>query len=488
MDQYERIRNLYAIEGLSQRQIARMLGISRHTVARYCTGENLPGVRKPCNRQPNVVTPEIIAFIEQCFREDAELGRSKQRHTAHRIYTRLYEEKGFTGAESTIRRAVREFKEKIPARASVPLHFAPAEAAQVDWGQATVFIAGQKVTSHMLCMRLCNSAAPFVITYPNEREEAFLDGQRRAFEFFGGVPGDLIYDNLKTAVKEGWGKNAREQDKLKVFAAHYAYTARFCNPGKGNEKGLVEDLVGFCRRNFLVPAPHFNSWEELNSYLAKQCQQYIDKHQIRGREQSVKEAFLQEKSVLTRLPITPYDAARAKEARVDHFATVVYETNHYSVPVNSVGKMVSLRITPFNIDIYYRGNKIASHSRSYEKQKTYYQMEHYLPLIKERPRAVFNARPVKAAGLPCQIEAYARKLADAEKGMVRLLTLVIEHGIDNVTDAINRAENNEHYSVDLVQYYLNQDKVTVRLPITGPQVMPVDLTAYDALLTGGLPA
>jgi transposase len=145
VDQYERIRNLYAIEGLSQRQIARMLGISRHTVARYCTGENLPGVRKQINRQPNVITPEIIAFIEQCFREDAELGKSKQRHTAHRIYTRLCEEKGFTGGKSTIRRAVHEIKEKMPAKASVPLHFAPAEAAQVDWGEATVFISGHKV-------------------------------------------------------------------------------------------------------------------------------------------------------------------------------------------------------------------------------------------------------------------------------------------------------------------------------------------------------
>jgi len=149
----------------------------------------------------------------------------------------------------------------------VPLNFGPSEASQGDWSQATIILNGVKTEAHLFCMRLCHSLAPFVIAYPTEREETFLEAHVKGFEFFGGVSRDLIYDNLKTAVKEGWGKTAREQDKFAAFRAHYAYRPVFCNPGEGHEKGLVENLVGYARRNFLVPVPKVSSFEELNQLL-----------------------------------------------------------------------------------------------------------------------------------------------------------------------------------------------------------------------------
>jgi len=484
VDQYQRIRQLYVVEGFSQRQIARMLGISRNTVQRYCKGDNLPGERKPVKRAPSVITAEVTQFIKQCLKED-ELERANQRHTARRIYTRLCEEHGFTGGESTVRQAVRELREKMP-KVFVPLSFGPGEAAQVDWGEATVIINGQRVRAHLFCIRLCYSLAPFVIAYPTEREEAFLDGHRRAFEFFGGVPKDLIYDNLKTAVKDGWGKMAREQENFKVFTAHYAYHSRFCNPREGHEKGLVEDLVGYCRRNFLVPVPRVGSWQELNQHLAERCLRYIDQHHVKGKDLPVKDAYGIERKTLIPLPVRPYEAVKIKEARVDAFATVGYETNRYSVPISYAGKIVTLRISPFIIDIYYKGDLIASHNRTYQKHKTLYRLEHYLPLIAMRPRSVFNAKPVKEAALPEEIEAYARRLKDPERGMVRLLTLVIEHGVSPVIDALREARKNNQFSVDIVQYYLTRGHSGLELSISGPQVKAVDLVAYDALLMGGI--
>jgi len=202
VDQYQHIRHLYLVEGLSQRAIARQLKISRNTVRRYCNGAHVPWERKTSPRKAQVVTAEVIEFIEQCLKEDENALDRRQKHTAKRIYDRLRQEKGFRGGESTIRRVVRELKAK-PSKVYVPLSFSPGEAIQVDWGTATVIMAGQRTEVNLFCMRLCFSCAPFVVAYPSQREEAFLEGHKAGFELFGGVSRYIIYDNLKTAVKEG---------------------------------------------------------------------------------------------------------------------------------------------------------------------------------------------------------------------------------------------------------------------------------------------
>lgn len=354
MDQYQDIRRMFVVEGLSQRAIARELKISRNTVRRYCQGENVPWERKSGPRATKVVTPEVIEFIKACFEVDANSPDKRQKHTAQHIYDRLCDEKGFTGGASTIRRVVNLLQEKMP-KVYVPLAFDPGEAIQVDWGTGTIILNGVKTEAHLFCMRLCHSLAPFVIAYPCEREEAFFEGHVKGFEFYGGVSRDLIYDNLKTAVKEGWGKTAREQDKFAAFRAHHAYRSIFCNPGEGHEKGLVENLVGYARRNFLVPTPEVNSFEELNELLQQRCLKYITRHQVRGRDMSVREAFELEQKALLPLPVKRYDGGKTAEGRVDYFSTVRFETNSYSVPVKWAGKIVSVKSTPLDIKIHYHG-------------------------------------------------------------------------------------------------------------------------------------
>ncbi|MGI6550437.1 MAG: IS21 family transposase [Syntrophomonadales bacterium] len=484
VDQYDDIRQMYLVEGMSQRAIARELGISRNTVRRYCHGANVPWERKPVDRAANIVTPEVVDFIKSCFKEDAQSPNSKQKHTARRIYERLCEEKGFTGGASTIRRAVRELREKQP-KVFVPLSFDPGEAIQVDWGQATIILNGVKTQAHIFCMRLSHSIAPFVIAYPTEREESFLEAHIRGFEFFGGVSRDLIYDNLRTAVKEGWGKNAREQDKFAAFRAHYAYRPLFCNPGEGHEKGLVENLVGYARRNFLVPLPEVTSFEELNQLLEQRCARYIEHHRVRGRDMSVKEAFALEKSALLALPVKSYDASKTAEVRVDYFSTARFETNCYSVPVKWVGKQVTVKASGLEVKIYYRGEEIGSHPRSYLKHKTIYQLEHYLPLIEQRPRSVFHARPVKEANIPEQIYAYANRLPSPDKAMVRLLRLMVDYGVEAVLNAVKDAQAKQHYSIDVLQFNLKRGEKATELSIKGPSVNLVDISAYDQLLKGG---
>lgn len=190
--------------------------------------------------------------MKQCLKDDENEHTKKQNHTAKRIYTRLVEEMGFTGGETTVRAYVHALKGKA-AEVFVPLYFAPGDAIQIDWGEATVSLAGDKLVVNLFCARLCYSDMPFVIAYRRQNSESFLDALVQAFEFFGGTPKRVIFDNAKVTVKDGFGANARATDGYAALSAHYGFEPIFCNIASGNEKGLVEGLVGFSRRNFCVP-------------------------------------------------------------------------------------------------------------------------------------------------------------------------------------------------------------------------------------------
>lgn len=481
VDQYQLIRNLHTVKGKSQRYIARVLGISRNTVKKYCDGAAVPWERKTPVRKSPVITDEVLAFINQCLKEDQTAPR-KQRHIAHRIFERLQEELGFQGSESTVRYRVGQLRKNFN-NVYIPLSFGPAEASQVDWGSATVIMDGQKTEVQLFCVRLCYSSAPFVVAFPSQREEAFLEGHILAFSYFGGVTFRYIYDNLKTAVKEGFGRYAKEQESFHRFRAHYAFEASFCNVRAGHEKGLVENLVGWARRNILVPLPEVKDFTELNALLLERCQRYLE-HTIRGREANVGELLRQEQTKLLPLPKMAFDPAKLTEHEADHYATVAFDGNRYSVPVELAGETLTVKGYARTVKIYYQGEEVAVHERLYQKGKTSYQLTHYINLLELRPRAVWNAQPVKAANLPDCFSRFAKTSADPDRAMVRLLRLVVDEGLARVVKALERTIAVGSNSVQVVEYYLNQEKPPFRLNISGPSVKPPDLGRYDLLIGG----
>ncbi|MEN1762303.1 IS21 family transposase, partial [Anoxynatronum sibiricum] len=245
----------------------------------------VPWERKPYERISSVVTEEIRAFIQECLDQDEAEGLKKQSHTARRIYHRLKHEKAFTGGESTIRNIVNEMRPKHK-EAFMPLEFDPGEAAQVDWGEATAYIKGIKTKVQLFCYRPCYSADIFVKAFYRQNQESFLEGHVDAFTHFNGVPGKIIFDNARVAVKEGFGLYAKPQAAYQALSAHYAFAMHFTNINSGNEKSLVENLVGWSRRNILVPVPRVETIEKLNNTLLAGCLEYRH-HQIQGRSQTV---------------------------------------------------------------------------------------------------------------------------------------------------------------------------------------------------------
>lgn len=461
VDIYKEIRKR-TLEGESQRGIARALGISRNTVKKYMEGERLPGEGIERPREPSVLTPEVTAFIEACLKSDEE-SPSKQHHTARRIYDRLVEETGFTGGETTVRAYVRQAREKTK-EAFVPLAFAPGDAIQIDWGEATGWVAGMKLVLNLFCARLCHSGAPFVIAYRRQNSESFQDGLIHAMEYFGGVPRRVIFDNAKVAVKDGFGANARATDSYVLLSAHYGFEPVFCNIASGNEKGLVENLVGFCRRNFCVPVPHAENMDQLNTMLQEGCEGYLV-HQIRGKEADVGTMFNLERKALYLLPAYRLDIAKRAEAKVSAFSTVRYDTNSYSVPVQFCGKSVSIKALPERIEVFSEGKVIAVHQRCFGRQQSVYQLEHYLPLLERKGRAIFQARPV-LNNVPVTFLDWLKRQDLKPKELVSLLKLSLEVGYEAVMSGFAPAAPPSEI-IDTVQ------------------APDVDLAAYDALCGAG---
>ena len=361
---YKQIRKM-RLDSMSQRQIAATLHISRNTVKKYWDGDSVPWERKDYSREASVLTEDVVAFVRQCLDEDSQCRSKKQHHTAKRIYDRLVAECGFTGSETTVRRLVKELREKSQ-EAFVPLAFPAGDALQIDWGEATVYLYGVKTTVNLFCARLCYSGAPMVLAYRRQNEESFLDALVQVFQYFGGVPKRVIFDNGKVAVKDGCGAHARKQAGYAALAAHYGFEAVFCNPASGNEKGLVEGLVGYIRRNVCVPVPKAETMEDLNRMLQEKCLNYLS-HQIRGKESSVGEMLTKEREKLYPLPGYPFDPCKRVTGRVDRFCTVRFDTNNYSVPAAYCGREVSVKAGPETVSIYFEGQCIARHRRCLDR-------------------------------------------------------------------------------------------------------------------------
>lgn len=463
VDVYKEIRRLQYEGVTSQRRAAVMLGISRNTVKKYWEGNAVPWDRQAYEREAVVLTPEVIRFIESCFEADEQEHVRKQHHTARRIYNRLVEECGYTGSESSIRKAVHKLKvERGSIETYVPLRFAPGSAMQVDWGEAVIYLGGQRLTVNLFCARLCYSCAPFVTAYYRQNLESFLDALTRSMQFFGGVPRQVIFDNARVAVKSGFGAHAVAQDDYAHLAAHYGFEVVFCNPASGNEKGLVENLVGYIRRNVCVPLPRVSVLEELNGKLLEQCVQY-QAHHVEGRPAKVGLMLEEDRQAFHDIPRYPLDISKKFYPTVGRYSTVIVETNQYSVPCGYRGQNATVKAYPNHIEIWINGSLVASHKRLYGHKEESLDLKHYLPILARKGRALRFARPVQKHVPSAFIDWMEAQQLNA-KEMVEMLEACMEIGYQAVMQCERRLRTEQ----------LQKDTVPVQ---------PVNLDQYDKLYT-----
>ena len=268
MEVYARVRRAVQVDGMSIREAARQFGLSRKTIRKMLRFSLPPGYE----RKKPVARPKLgpwLGIIDQLLVDDQSQPK-KQRHTAKRIFDRLRTEHAFSGGYTIVKDYVRQARLRHK-EVFVPLAHPPGDA-QADFGEALVVIAGVEQKAHFQCFDLPQSDDCFVMAFPAEHTEAFLEGHNQALAYFGGVPRTILYDNTAIAVKEITGDGERKPtEAFSALQSHYLFAAKFGRPGKGNDKGNVEGLVGYARRNFLVPVPRAASWEELNAHLRQEC-------------------------------------------------------------------------------------------------------------------------------------------------------------------------------------------------------------------------
>lgn len=493
MDQYEYIRTAHRVYGKSVRQIARETGHDRKTIRKVLRGEASGYGQRQC--QPYPVLGPYLDLIESWLEEDKKAPK-KQRHTATRIYHRLVVEKGFAGGATTVRQYVRQARIRLGLggnKAFIPLEPDCGKEAEADWGGAVAIIGGEETRIKFFCMRSKYSGKHYVRCYPCERQAAFFDAHMQAFSFFGGVFRTVVYDNLTSAVEKVLkGKDRKEQEGFRKFHSYYNFTARFCNVDSGHEKGGVEGLVGFARRNYMVPIPKTESFEALNEQILESCLKY-GSHRIDGREQTVDELFEEETAHLVGLPEHPFSNIETVESKVNPYSTVILDKNRYSVPTCYTGFPVRAILGVDLVEIYQRSKRIAVHRRVFGNNKWQLTPDHYLDLLHQRPGAFESARPIREwrKNWPQSLERLRDKFVashgetDGTRDFIMVLMLYRDHRAQDVESAVERAVQSGVSSSAGVKHLLLPSNGASREPVKGwPATERADVSVYGQL--GGL--
>lgn len=294
-------------------------------------------------------------------------------------------------------------------------------------------------------------------TYPAETTEAFCDGHNAAFAFFGGVPLSALYDNTVIAVAKilGNGKRIRTRT-FSELQSHYLFEDKFGRSGKGNDKGNVEGVIGYGRRNFLVPAPRFESFDALNAWLEEQCLKRQNDI-LRGHSKSIGERLLRDLDALVALPLTPYDTCEKVSTRATSISMVRYRNKDYSVPVAFAHHEVQVRGYVHEVVIGCGADVIACHRRSYDKADMIFDPMHYLPLLEQKVGALDQAAPLQGWDLPAEF-ATLHRLLEARMGKkgnreyVQVLRLLETFEMGHVHGAIRRALNLGAIGYDAVKH------------------------------------
>src|SRR3954454_11629573 len=412
MDNWAEIRRRVLADGLSGRAACREYKIHWKTLKKILDNPEPPGYRRTKPKHPSILDP-LLPVVHQVL-EDNKKAPKKQRHTAKRIFDRLRAEHGYQSGLTTVKDAVRAWRLRT-AEVFVPLAHPPGEA-QADFGQAEVVLDGQATTVAVFVMTLPYSDAIFTCTFPRECTEAFLEGHVRAFAFFGGVPRRISYDNSKIAVARIVGTRDRKlTDEFLRLKSHHLFGEHFCLVRRPNEKGHVETLVGFARRNFLVPVPAAHGGlEGLNARLEADCRDDLARR-LRGKPAAKAELLAEERAAMLPLPSEAFLAARVEQPTADSLSPVRFRGKHYSVPTASGHHSLTSVASVDAFRVVAGDRVVAEHRRCWGRERVIYDPVHYLALLERKPGALDFAAALEGWELPVCFGVLRRRL-EAEFG------------------------------------------------------------------------
>jgi transposase len=391
---------LHDTQGLNAAQIAATMALDPRTVAYWLRQERFR------SRQSTPRASKLDPF-------KPHIGRmlDKYPYSAAQVFQRLREQ-GFDGGYSLVKAYVRLVRPQRQA-AFLPLAFAPGECAQGDWGSfGSVPVGHTQRRLSFFVMVLCYSRMLYVEFTVSQTMEHFLACHQPALECFSGSPRKVMVDNLKSAVlQRALGEAPVLNPKYLDFATHQGFTIVPCNVGKGNEKGRVENGVGYVKKNFLagLELPDFRA---LNP-AARHWLDTVANVRVHGETRAKPtELWHHERPSLGPLPLHPFDIATVSQVRASRQFRITLETNRYSVPAHYAGHTLTLKTSPDRLCLYPGDTLIARHARSYERFQDIEDPDHPKPLLEQRKKARDHKVFMRFLALSPRAEAYYRKLEE----------------------------------------------------------------------------
>ena len=492
VDEYGRIRRAHR-DGMSIREIARQFHHSRYKVRGILRGGGEPQKYRRRETQSFPKLAPVLDRIREILQVD-ETAPRKQRHTAMRLFERLRDEHEYSGGYDTVRRFVKQHREK-QRETFVPLDHAHGQRMEADFGKIYVdFPEGRKQVSVLILVWSCSNA-PFAMALPTERTESILEGMKQAFEFFGGVPREVWWDNPKTVAEELLiGRDRRMNPRYAAFASHYAFEPLFCMPASGNEKPVVENRVKTTQRRWGTPVPTAKDMDELNASLRACCLNdrsrpataagvnattretpsidiAVDESKTSDSTESddtkaeaaageiaiTKEVAADTSTVVKHtigdilkldiqksaaLPRHPFEACVRSAVTVDKYQMVRFDNVGYSVPRQMAFKAVTVKGFINHVEVIFNDTVVAKPIRNYQKGGEILDPLHYLTTLGRRPGALDHANVYRDWQLPeCFAELRIRleQRHGVRRGVrhyVRVLQLLSDHSVPQVAIAI----------------------------------------------------
>ncbi len=495
MEWWAKIRLEVLREETPKREVLRREGIGWDTLKKILANPSPPGYQLSQPRPRPKVGP-FIDQITQIIQSDKAYPQ-KQRHTAKRIYERL-KEMGYAGGYTQIKETVRELK-NLNQEVFMPLSHRPGEG-QVDFGYALARVCGVLRKVAFFVMALPFSDAFFVMAFERECTESYWEGHARAFEFFGGVPQRISYDNSKVLVSKVIGSHERKlTDGFLQLQSHYLFREHFCRVARPNEKGVVEGVVKFARLNFFVPVPTVSDLDELNKKLAEMCRNDL-KRRVRGSSGTKAELLAEDQKAFIGLPPCPFDACRKQPTRANSLSLIRFDDNDYSVPVSYAHHEILIKGYVDRVVLYYGPSIVAEHKRSWGKEGVFFDYLHYLPLLEQKPGSLDYARPMADITFPDCFGMLRRMLVieqskegEGIREFIRVLRLLEDYPMDKVRQAVEKALNVGAHSRDAIMQFLiphlswrNTTFLLDRFEhLRLVQVSSTDISAYRELLSCG---
>jgi len=471
---FHEIRRLYDQEHLNAAQISAALHLDERTVGKWI------GVKKYQPRKTGSRSSKLDPF-------KATITRLLAQHpyTAAQLLTRLHAA-GYAGGYSILKEYVRAVR---PPRspAFLTLHFAPGQAAQVDWGSAGVLpLGGTRRRLSFFVMVLCYSRRMYVEFTLAQTQEHFLACHQHAFEYFNAVVSEVIVDNCKTAIlSHPLGQPAVPHPRYLDFARHYGFDIKACGPGQAHEKGRVEKAVHYVKQNFLAGLA-LSGLDALNAAVRQWLDQVANVRLHGETHQTPNALFEQERSHLQPLTVKPYEPATLETVLVSRRCRVTFDTNRYSVPPAFAGKTLLLKVYPDRLAFYHQDQLIAEHVRSYDRHRDFEKPEHVAELLAQRRQARAQQLHSRFLALdPCAAEYYRRlaeKRGNPRHHVQKIVALSEIYGVEKVQRALQDAWAYQAFSCEYIANLLEQRE----RPATQPGAL--HLTRQQDLLDLDLPA